>query len=204
MAASSSSLIDRIIERTSQRDNTSFGHYTSAHSYKNLHWPPATAAQLEQTETRLGFPLPNFLWCVYHEIANGGFGPGHGIIGVQDGAPHAGGWYRDIVDGYQQKAMVDYDNDFNSMIRMPSANPMYVALYQISEARKPGVQFEIEPHQWPKYLLPFCYWGCNTEHAIHAMTGEVFVVIDGRCFANWAPSLEVWFERWLDHTLEQE
>jgi hypothetical protein len=147
-----------------------------------LPWPPATEAQLDATEAQLHFPLPPRLRALYAEVGNGGF---WGITGAVGGAPHAGDWYKNIVGGY-------------------SAHKHFIDLSAISAARMHGERFELPLGTWPKYLLPFCYWGCNTEHAISAQTGEVFVVIDGCCFANWVPSLDDWLEAQLDGTLEQE
>ena len=49
----------------------------------------ASEAQLVAAERRLGFALPPLLRRLYAEVANGGFGPGAGILGV------AGGWATD-------------------------------------------------------------------------------------------------------------
>lgn len=46
--------------------------------------PPATAAAVAAAEARIGFPLPPLLRRLYLEVANGGFGPGFGILGVSD------------------------------------------------------------------------------------------------------------------------
>jgi len=51
-----------------------------------LHYPVATAANVSLTEQSLNFSLPQFLKQCYLEIANGGFGPGLGMIGVDEGA----------------------------------------------------------------------------------------------------------------------
>jgi hypothetical protein len=48
--------------------------------------PPATAAQLEESERRLGFGLPQVVRRLYGLVANGGFGPGYGLLGVVGGA----------------------------------------------------------------------------------------------------------------------
>lgn len=47
--------------------------------------PPATDDDLETAETRLGFALPPLLRRVYSELANGGVGPGYGLIGAGPG-----------------------------------------------------------------------------------------------------------------------
>src|SRR5262245_1119489 len=48
--------------------------------------PPASVAQLEDSERRLGFGLPEAVRRVYGLVANGGFGPGYGLLGVVGGA----------------------------------------------------------------------------------------------------------------------
>lgn len=44
--------------------------------------PPATTAEIDKAESRLGFELPALLRTLYMEVANGGFGPGEGFLGV--------------------------------------------------------------------------------------------------------------------------
>jgi SMI1 / KNR4 family (SUKH-1) len=46
---------------------------------------PASEEQLADAERRLGFALPPLLRRLYAEVANGGFGPGPGILGVKGG-----------------------------------------------------------------------------------------------------------------------
>src|SRR5438067_9804857 len=49
------------------------------------HYPPATEQQLLATEAALGFQLPSILRNLYAQVANGGFGPGFGIVGTLGG-----------------------------------------------------------------------------------------------------------------------
>lgn len=71
--------------------------------------PPATAEEVAQAESTLGFSLPPLLVRLYREVANGGFGPdyqllplvGEGRTAVSvyreelaDGAPH---WPADVL-----------------------------------------------------------------------------------------------------------
>lgn len=46
--------------------------------------PPSTAAALDQAEAQLGLPLPGFLRRVYLEVADGGFGPGAGLLSAAE------------------------------------------------------------------------------------------------------------------------
>lgn len=47
--------------------------------------PCASAEAVDTAETTLGFGIPKLLRSVYLNVANGGFGPGYGIIGVDGG-----------------------------------------------------------------------------------------------------------------------
>src|SRR5579872_6535768 len=56
----------------------------------NFACPPATIEQFLATEQSLGFSLPPSLKTLYAQLANGGFGPGFGLMGVVDGYCEAG------------------------------------------------------------------------------------------------------------------
>ncbi len=45
----------------------------------------ATEAEVAAAEAEMGVTLPPLLRCGYLEVANGGFGPGYGIVGVDGG-----------------------------------------------------------------------------------------------------------------------
>jgi hypothetical protein len=45
--------------------------------------PPATPEALDRVEWSLGFELPRTLRTVYGEVANGGFGPGYGLVSIE-------------------------------------------------------------------------------------------------------------------------
>lgn len=47
--------------------------------------PPASPAAVARAEAALGFALPATLRSIYLDVANGGFGPGYGVMGVDDG-----------------------------------------------------------------------------------------------------------------------
>jgi hypothetical protein len=47
--------------------------------------PPAPEHAVLATETRLRFALPRTLRRIYLEVANGGFGPGYGVMGADGG-----------------------------------------------------------------------------------------------------------------------
>lgn len=67
--------------------------------------PPASPVDIAAAEARLGFPLPHMLTDFYVRIANGGFGPMGGFLGV----PSAGvlaDW--NLVEAYERLSSDPY------------------------------------------------------------------------------------------------
>lgn len=58
--------------------------------------PPATPAAVEKAEVLVGGPLPPTLTRLYLEVANGGLGPGYGVLGLEGG--FTGDLHRTAVD----------------------------------------------------------------------------------------------------------
>lgn len=79
-------LIARLRERAAdaQRrvDDRPFGESTLL--------PPATLEQVAVSERILGVTFPTLLRRLYTEVANGGFGPGPGILGLRSDNPGSG------------------------------------------------------------------------------------------------------------------
>jgi len=48
---------------------------------------PAGPEEVASAERELGFRLPSLIRSLYLEIANGGFGPGYGLVGLPGGVP---------------------------------------------------------------------------------------------------------------------
>ncbi|HEV2639665.1 MAG TPA: SMI1/KNR4 family protein [Actinocrinis sp.] len=64
-------------------------------------WPaPASLESVEEAEKVIRHPIPPLLRRLYLEVANGGFGPGFGVMGVRGGRP--GPLFTDIADVYQE------------------------------------------------------------------------------------------------------
>lgn len=63
--------------------------------------PPATPQQIEESERALGFRLSPALLQIYGRVANGGVGPGYGLMGLLEGA----------VDEYGDTAVSRYVAD---------------------------------------------------------------------------------------------
>lgn len=61
---------------------------------------PASSAQVEQAELKIGYSLSPLLRRLYLEVSNGGFGPQRGVMAVAPGPRSAGDvisdlWYGD-------------------------------------------------------------------------------------------------------------
>jgi len=142
-------------------------------------YPPATAEQLLATEHDLGFLLPPLLRILYERIANGGFGPGYGLIGGLDGFCDAG----DIVDNYQ-------------------FHVRHSRLIQFEEYERQGEPVELPETMWPRFMLYLCDWDWGAVSCIECKTGRVYLRLPSEENLQYrlelqAYSLEEWFEQWL-------
>jgi hypothetical protein len=61
-------------------------------------FPPVSLAELEKAEQRLGFSLPKLLRILYLRVGNGGFGPGYGLLALNDNG--AKNYHANLVDWY--------------------------------------------------------------------------------------------------------
>lgn len=66
---------------------------------EHLH-PPADEPSVDLAEDLLGFKFPSLLRACYIDVANGGFGPGYGIIGIEGGCADQHG--RDLTKLYEE------------------------------------------------------------------------------------------------------
>ena len=65
--------------------------------------PPTSPAVIREAERRLGFSLPPLLSAVYTRVANGGTGPGYGLIGVSGGfTDDLGGTVESVYERYRE------------------------------------------------------------------------------------------------------
>ncbi|MEM7246897.1 MAG: SMI1/KNR4 family protein [Acidobacteriota bacterium] len=76
-----SSFDDGLLERLRQRAASS--QPTDASSRASP--PPLSERELATAQQRLGFELPSDLAQLYTQVANGGFGPSHGLLGLMGG-----------------------------------------------------------------------------------------------------------------------
>ncbi len=72
--------------------------------------PTATAEMISAAEEELGFRLPRLLRALYRFLGNGGFGPGHGLIGVPGTEPYTS-VEESVVDLYEREIHANRDAD---------------------------------------------------------------------------------------------
>lgn len=143
---------------------------------------PATEEQLLATEQELGFPFPPFLRLLYSSIANGGFGPGYGLIGAKGGFDEAG----TIVEMYQYH----------------TTRAQLVDLEQYERAIWPDSLLELPETVWPRFMLYLCDWGEANVSCLDCVTGHVLLVRMGEKYRRYvlemqASSSQAWWEQWL-------
>lgn len=183
---------------------------------------PATKQQIRRTEQQLGFPLPPLLSLLYTQIANGGFGPGYGIIGAAGGYGGVDYPYGSVARRYQWE--IDFANALIQLDRggwrslAPEAREVLWEdgigsrelwetgqLTDIEEAAESTVKLKDKAllekdvswrSTWPAYLLPLVVHGCNITTYIYADTEQVVQGMHDP-YLTVAASLEEWLERWL-------
>ncbi|HSK51460.1 MAG TPA: SMI1/KNR4 family protein [Clostridia bacterium] len=97
--------------------------------------PPATEAQVAAAEGRYGIAFPPLLRRLYLEVANGGFGPGSGLLGVSGGARSVKGrsmeqLYETMLEARQEHrgwiwppALIPIVDDDGSFIAVDASTP---------------------------------------------------------------------------------
>ncbi len=83
-------LIEKIKKRASDPKRRTSGSRFDLERFKHdprwkKEYPPVTPELVKKAEAELGFKLPALLTRLYIEVANGGFGPGYGLFGIQGG-----------------------------------------------------------------------------------------------------------------------
>lgn len=175
---------------------------------------PATEQQIRETEQQLGFSLPPMLRLLYTQVANGGFGPGFGIIGAANGYPGADHVPGNIARRYQWE--INFANALRQLYKggWVSLKPESRQVLwedgigsqelwesgQLTDDEPEGEAAPLEeeklPALWLNQLLPLCEHGCNITTYLFANTGQVAQGMHGPDLVI-AASLEEWLESWL-------
>lgn len=147
-------------------------------------FPPATDAQIQETEDQLGLQLPPALRACYTNLANGGFGPAYGLKGVMGGYEHMG----NLLERYQSCCEGCEVLDLDVMV-----------------ASRGGTQvFEIPFDRWVRTVLPLIDEGCAMKLCLDVSSGSIFRVepsTTGYTFAYTALLFEALLGLWLSDEL---
>jgi hypothetical protein len=173
-------------------------------------FPPATEEQLRKTEEVMGFSHPPLLRALYLQIANGGFGPGTGILGA------FGGYLTDLRNdpryNHTTKARLlrNYGENFclRSYPYLFNSTPFDLEQHEKKYGNPRLIR--LSKSEWPTFFLQLCTWWYEAAFYLHVPTGHVYfgTAGDGGVFINGeenftnlyrnADSLEEWWERWCE------
>lgn len=164
----------------------------------NFWYPPATPEDIEETERILGFMLPLTLRAMYQTLANGGFGPDGGFLGVHNGATSDDqGWVIQPDGTWRQ--LNEFGFRIGDLYQHRSAECQFIELDDLALLNN-AIKL-LPSHVRIKRLLIFGLAIVGTSYAIHADTERIYVL---RAVANeWysvqylAPSLGEWLLPWL-------
>ncbi|HZS78621.1 MAG TPA: SMI1/KNR4 family protein [Ktedonobacteraceae bacterium] len=136
-------------------------------------FPPATEAQVQAREKRLGVALPPVLRACYTELANGGFGPGYGLRSLIDECEYPD----DLVEGYLSMCEVHEVLDLDMMAASQGGTRVFT------------IPFE----QWVRAALPLIEEGCAMTLCLDTTSGSIFRAApsaSGETFEYVAPTFE--------------
>lgn len=143
-------------------------------------FPPATEAQVQARENRLGVSLPPLLRACYTQLANGDFGPGYGLRSIIDECEYPD----DLLEHYLAVCEVGEVLDMDMMT-----------------VSKGGTHaFTIPFKQWVRAALPLIEEGCAMTLCLDTTSGSIFrksSSATGYTFRYIAPTFETLLGQWL-------
>ena len=96
MSSDENALLTRMMERI--HDPKRFVDLPDVINKRHELHPPVSPSELDGSERRLGFRLPGLLSRLYLEVGNGGFGPGYGLLALNEHG--ARNYHLNLVDQY--------------------------------------------------------------------------------------------------------
>lgn len=146
--------------------------YSSTGYLGSISFAPTTAAVVQVTERALGLSLPPLLRELYLQVANGGFGPSDGVIGLPGGATEDG---RSLAELYGFMCVTPIDDRHWKWPRF------LLPILDWGCAIKSCVDCEQAPYAVIRFDPNGHQRGTPWESA----------------FSTESPSLEAWFEDWI-------
>ncbi|MDQ2714751.1 MAG: SMI1/KNR4 family protein [Chloroflexota bacterium] len=145
--------------------------------HRQIASPLVTAEDIAQAEAQIGFELPPFLSRLYLEIGDGGFGPGYGLLPLNN-------------------HNTSIDSLVTAYLGMKSMSQKDIDEYWANEEEKPSL--------WPERVLMVCDWGCNIYSSVNCASPDLVMYrLDSNInfMVEWAieaSSLQDWLEAWVD------
>ncbi len=151
-------------------------------SHRQYAHPPVTESDVIHAEAIIGFALPPLLKRIYLEVGNGGFGPGYGLL---------------PLNNEEDPEALHTDSLVTIYLATHTATKEQMEVYRRGDAHAPPLL--------PEKLFMLCDWGCNiyswldcSQAALPVLKSEA--TLDWRQFVLEAPSLQTWLKVWLDST----
>jgi SMI1 / KNR4 family (SUKH-1) len=147
--------------------------------------PPVRQEDLVHAEAMIGFSFPPILRRIYLEVGNGGFGPGYGLLPLNN---------KEDPDALMSDSLVtDY-------VAMHSSTQEQMEAYRRGDVHTPPLL--------PEKMLMICDWGCNIASWLDCTQLELPVLkseatLDWEKFEEEAPSFLEWMEVWL-HNIQSK
>jgi hypothetical protein len=149
-------------------------------------FPPVTTAHMRKAEELLGFPLPANLRALYHQLANGGFGPHYGLLRLIGDASE---FDRTVVELYQECSERCTFFDLEGLVQ-------------------PGKTSLFADTVWPRHMLRICEEGCGNYICIHPPTEHIFRIgiWDAHEYdlTYVADSLDAWLQAWAESLMSPQ
>ena len=162
-------------------------------------YPPTTMKVVEAAQAKLGFVLPPLLRQLYTQVANGGFGPGYGIFGLEGGYTDPQIINPDFIKNSQGGTLIEwYFNQRGMDDRIPELS------YEFDPEGKSTLFVDPKPKldtwNWFDKLVPICNHGCWQLSCIDCSKSLFSVLFyDGQqCELRLASrTFDEWIEGWL-------
>lgn len=142
-------------------------------------YAPATLAQIRHTEQLLGFALPTILKTLYQDLANGGFGPGGGLRGIEGGYSGPG----------TKGTLLDYYPTTPQPGQLFDLPPNQQGWFVLPEGR------------WPRQILSLADMGCVQTACVDAGSSRMYLLVvtaeDRHALEPLPWTLEEWLWRWV-------
>lgn len=119
------------------------------HDFRTGFFPPATEEQVRLSEEAMGSPYPPSLRMLYLQVANGGFGPGYGLVGAFCG----------YADAMHKEKQHEYVLQESVVSRSIPKEATFIDLEQYEKQYGKPRNMYLDIDVWPMHFIYLCHWG---------------------------------------------